>query len=56
LTGKTTTKITGAGFKNSSNIIVRFSSSNFEKEVEGIYVSETEIHCETPAFDRPRDA
>ena len=56
LTGRTQTIITGAGFKNSSNIIVRFSYANIEKEVEGIYKSEAEIVCETPAFDRPRKA
>ena len=35
---------------------MRFSYANIEKEVEGIYKSEAEIVCETPAFDRPRKA
>ena len=51
-TGKTKVTITGDGFKD-SNIVIRFSYNKDQFiEVNGVYVSNTEITCETPAFDK----
>lgn len=56
ITGKTKIQISGDGFKDSQNIIIRFSSINLkgDKEAFGIFKNEQEIECETPAFDIPR--
>ncbi len=54
LTGKTKVIITGAGYKDSQNIVVRFASGKTEKEVAALYISETELSCETPTFDVPK--
>jgi len=44
--------ITGDGFKD-SNTVIRFSVSKDQFiEVNGAYVSPTELTCETPAFDK----
>jgi dynein heavy chain len=53
LTGKTKIKIEGDGFKD-TNISVKFSGGKMEKEVNGQFISEKEIVCETPTFDHPR--
>lgn len=52
LTGKTKVRIDGDGFKDSNNIIVRFDSHSkaTSPEVQGVYISETQIECETPSF------
>jgi len=51
-TGKTRVTIRGEGFKN-FNIVVRFSYSKDQfVEVQGTYVSETELTCETPPFEK----
>ena len=51
-TGKTKVTITGDGFKD-SNTVIRFSVSKDQFiEVNGAYVSPTELTCETPAFDK----
>lgn len=52
LTGKTKIKITGDGFKDSQNIIVRFQAGKNFEEVPGVFVSEKEMWCETPSFEK----
>lgn len=48
LTGKTKVVIKGDGFKDSANIIVRFEGGKNFYEVAGQFISEKELHCETP--------
>ena len=50
-TGNTKVKITGVGFVNSANIVVRFTWGKVSQDAEGIYVSDTEITCKTPSFE-----
>lgn len=58
LTGKTRIQIEGEGFKNSQNIVVRFSSGKAQVEVSANYVSEKILEAETPSFEQygPRKA
>nr|SYZ35238.1 PtDNAH9b [Paramecium tetraurelia] len=52
LTGKTKVSITGDGFKDSQNIIVRFFSGKASEDVQAVYVSPTELTCETPSYEK----
>ena len=49
-TGNTKLTITGVGFTNTSNIIVRFTIGKVTVDCEGVYVSDTELTCKTPDF------
>ena len=49
-TGHTKVTITGVGFVNTQNIIVRFTSGKASCDQQGFYVSDTEIQCDTPDF------
>ena len=54
LTGKTRITITGDGFVDSGNITVKFSvpgAKGIPPEVQGNYVSPTELFCDTPNFE-----
>jgi len=51
LTGKTKVVITGDGFTDSQNIVVRFSYGKGNLDVPGTYISDTEITCDTPSFE-----
>jgi dynein heavy chain len=51
LTGGTHIEIRGIGFKDTSDIKVRFSVGKLFAEVGGNYVSPTEISCITPSFE-----
>jgi len=44
--------ITGDGFKDSQNIVVRFSSGKNVEEVAGNYINEKEMWCESPSFEK----
>jgi dynein heavy chain len=52
LTGKTKIIITGDGFKDSQNIIVRFAIGKFAEEVAGNFINENELWCETPSYEK----
>lgn len=52
LTGKTKITIEGDGFKDSQNIVVRFATGKFVEEVQGIYVDEKTLTCESPSFEK----
>ncbi len=43
LTGKTRIQIAGDGFKDSQNIVIRFSSAKSVEEVPGMFISEKEL-------------
>lgn len=58
LTGKTKVTIRGVGFSETSQINVKFTCAKNAIVVNGTYVSETEIQCETPSFESigPKEA
>ena len=49
-TGNTRVTINGVGFTSNQNFIVRFTWGKVNMDVEGVYVSETELTCKTPDF------
>jgi len=51
LTGGNTVVVHGVGFKDTSDIKVRFSVGKLYAEVSGTYVSESELTCVTPNFE-----
>ena len=51
LSGNTNVIIKGVGFKDTSNIQVRFIFGKQYVEASGNYVSDTELSCITPSFD-----
>lgn len=52
LTGRTKVQILGEGFKQSQNISIKFQSSGkAQAEVQGTFVSEQELACDTPSFE-----
>lgn len=54
VSGRTKISITGEGFRPHDAIIVKFSSGKHEKEVSGLYISDTNLQCDTPSFDYPK--
>lgn len=54
LTGKTKVTILGEGFKQSTNIIVKFFAGKQYQEVSAKYESDKELSAETPAFADPK--
>ncbi|OMJ82808.1 hypothetical protein SteCoe_16405 [Stentor coeruleus] len=58
LTGKTKIIIKGVGFSETSQINVKFICAKNSLSAPGIYISETEISCETPSFETigPKEA
>lgn len=51
LTGGNTVSMKGVGFKDTSEIKVRFAVGKLLKDVSGTYINENEITCVTPNFE-----
>jgi dynein heavy chain, axonemal len=51
LTGGTNIIVKGVGFKDTSDIRIRFAVGKQSAEVSGTYVSENELSCITPSFE-----
>lgn len=49
-TGNTRVTISGTGFTSNQNFTVRFNYGKYNLDVEGTYVTETELTCKTPDF------
>jgi dynein heavy chain len=58
LTGSTKCRIFGEGFKSTQTFYVRFTSGKISQDVQGTFVNEREITCETPNFEQagPKEA
>ena len=58
LTGRTKIIIKGVGFSETSQINVKFICAKNSTPVPGVFVSETEISCDTPSFEAigPKEA
>ena len=58
LTGRTKIIIKGVGFTETSQINIKFICAKNSIPVTGVFVSETEISCETPSFESigPKEA
>lgn len=53
LTGKTKVQIFGEGFKQSQNISIKFQASGkAQQEVQGVFINEQELACDTPSFEQ----
>lgn len=52
LTGHSRIQIAGDGFKDSQNIVIRFNALKSVEEVPGVFVSEKELYCDTPSFEK----
>jgi dynein heavy chain len=51
LTGGTECRIFGEGFKSAQTFYVRFMVGKFSQDVQGSFISEREISCESPSFE-----
>lgn len=58
LSGNTNVTIKGVGFKDTSNIQVRFLCGKQYVDASGTYISDTELSCITPSFEHigPKEA